>query len=518
VRRLVGTLVVLALVVAALGAAIVAYDAGRGAGRSSSPLDAPSTTPEPSATVPPEPGLTRFYDQHLDWQQCRDQFACARLTVPLDYRHPGGRTIELAVLKRPASDPGHRLGSLVVNPGGPGASGIDYAAAAEQAFRRPLLDAYDIVGFDPRGVGASTAVDCLSDARLDGYLAADPTPDTPAEERAFLAQEQAIGRGCLDHSGRLAAHVTTIEAARDMDVLRAALGESTLDYLGASYGTELGATYAELFPHRVGRMVLDGAVDLRLSGRQLALQQARGFETALRAYVQNCVDETDSCFLGSSVEAGLQRIQQFLAQVDRQPLPTSSNRRLTIGNAFYGVVLPLYDRDYWYLLSAGLKQGFAGDGTMLLQLADAYASRGPSGYVGNTVEANYAISCLDDPASVPAADVAAQEPAFEKASPTFGDVFAWGLTSCSGLRVRSGEKPLHVDGAGAPPIVVVGTTRDPATPLAWAEDLADQLDSGVLVTRDGDGHTGYNTGNSCVDTAVEGYLLRGDVPRDGLAC
>ncbi|HYQ33764.1 MAG TPA: alpha/beta hydrolase, partial [Lapillicoccus sp.] len=231
-----------------------------------------------------------------------------------------------------------------------------------------------------------------------------------------------------------------------------------------------------------------------------------------------CVDQTDSCFLGGSVEAGLARIRAFLAQVDRQPLPTGSGRRLTVGNAFYGVVLPLYDRNYWYLLSAGLKQGFAGEGTLLLQLADAYASRGPDGYVGNTVEANYAISCLDDPTSIPVEDVPAQEPAFEKASPTFGDVFAWGLTTCSGLRVHPTEKPLRVDGAGAPPIVVVGTTRDPATPLAWAKDLADQLDSGVLVKRDGDGHTGYRSGNKCVDSTVESYLVQGKVPTAEVDC
>ncbi len=517
-RRLLGALVALLLVGGVVSAAVVAYDAGRGDGRPSDPVSAPSATPEPGATRPPAPGLARFYRQRLDWATCRKQFQCAQLTVPLDYRHPGGATIRLALLKVPAADPAHRIGSLVVNPGGPGAPGTDYAAQAAQVFLPPLLRSFDVVGFDPRGTGASDPVDCLSDQELDGYIAADPTPDTPAERAAYLGWEQKMGSGCVQRSGALAAHVSTAEAARDMDVLRAALGESTLTYFGASYGTKLGATYAELFPHQVGRMVLDGAVDLSISSRQLSLQQAKGFETALRAYVRNCVDETDSCFLGGSVDEGVQRIQDFLAQVDAKPLPTGLGRPLTVGNAVYGIVAPLYNRDYWYVLSAALKQGFTGDGSTLLQLSDLYTSRGASGYTDNSTEANYAINCLDDPWSIPASKVPEEEPAFEKASPTFGDDFAWSLTACRGQQARSAEKPLTIDGAGAPPIVVIGTTRDPATPLSWAKDLAAQLDSGVLVTRDGDGHTGYNAGNGCVDDAVHAYLVDGTVPRDGLAC
>lgn len=478
----------------------------------------PTTTPRPGATGPPRPALARYYGQRLQWARCQDSFYCATLTVPLDYRHPGGATLDLALLKAPAEDPGHRIGSLVVNPGGPGEPGTTYAAQAQRAFGAPLRDHFDIVGFDPRGTGGSDPVDCLSDHQVDAYVSGDPDPDTQAEERAYEHQVTAFGKGCVERSGALASHISTIEAARDMDVLRAALGESRLTYFGASYGTKLGATYADLFPHQAGRLVLDGAMDLSIGTREQDLEQAAGFETALRSYVRNCVDETDSCFLGSTVDQGVGRIKQFLDGVDAVPLATSSDRRLEVGNAFYGIALPLYDRDLWLVLSQALKSGFAGDGSILLKLSDLYSGRGDDGYTNNSAEATNAIDCLDDPWAIPASRVAANLPAFERASPTFGRVFAWGLTTCGGTVARTTEKPRHVRAAGAPPIVVIGTTRDPATPFKWAEALARQLQSGVLIRRDGDGHTGYNAGNDCVDRAVEGYLIDGKVPEDGLSC
>ena len=512
-------IVVVALLVGAGGvAALVALGSTGGSG-SRAPAEAVSTTPAAGATRPPRPGLARFYSQRLDWAPCQDEFLCAKLTVPLDYRRPGGDTLDLALLRAPAQDPDRRIGSLVVNPGGPGVPGTSYAAAADQAFRTPLRDRFDIVGPDLRGTGASDPVDCLSDRELDDYLGDDPDPDTAAEKLEYRRWLTAFGRGCVERSGALASHVSTVEAARDLDVLRAALGESKLFYFGASYGTELGATYAELFPDRAGRLVLDGAVDLSVGFREMAIEQAAGFETALRSYVQNCVDSTDSCFLGDSVDAGVARIGRFIDEVDAQPLPTSTDRELRVGNAFYGIALPLYSRDFWTILSQALRTGFAGDGTTLLRLSDAYASRAEGGgYTDNRMEAIYDVNCLDDPSAIPPSKVGAEFPAFEQASPTFGRVFAWGLTGCFGFEGRAAETLGEVRAAGAPPIVVVGTTRDPATPMKWAEALADQLESGVLVRRDGDGHTGYNSGNDCVDEAVESYLISGDVPTDGLTC
>ena len=517
-KRAVALLLVIALVLTGVGIAALSV-IGRG-DTPADPRSVPTTTPQPGAQDAPKPALARFYTQQLSWEWCRDGQLCSTLVVPLDYRRPRGETIELAVLKVPAAHPGSRLGSLVVDPGGPGAPATDYAEGAATpgaVFRAPVLDAYDIVGMDPRGTGASTPVDCLSDDELDAYIAQDPDPDTAAEVDTLTGFVDEIGRGCAERSGDLAAHVTTIEAARDMDVLRSALGESTLAYYGASYGTELGATYADLFPDRAGRLVLDGAVDVSLTSREQALQQAAGFETALRAYVQDCVDEGD-CVLGDSLEAGLDRIRQLLDDIDAQPLPTDGDRELEVGNAFYGVVFPLYSKDFWPALTAGLEQAIDGDGTLLLRFSDLYSSRGADGYTDNSSEAFYAISCLDDPWSIPASEVPANLADFEQASPTFGDTFAWGLTSCGGMQVRSTEPARDIKAAGAPPIVVIGTTRDPATPYAWAQSLADQLESGVLVSRDGDGHTGYTQGNDCVDNAVDDFFLEGTVPEDGLSC
>ena len=251
-----------------------------------------------------------------------------------------------------------------------------------------------------------------------------------------------------------------------------------------------------------------------------ASSRRAGFETALRAYVANCVETVDSCFLGDSVEEGLERITAFLDDVDASPLPTvhgpGADRRATPST---GSSLPLYAREYWFAAQRGAPVRLR-----RRRVARCWPSPTPTpravrdGYTDNSSEAFPAISCLDDPYSVPPARVPTELPAFESASPTFGDVFAWGMVGCRGQVAESTEEPLTIDGSGAPPILVVGTTRDPATPYEWAEALADQLESGVLVTRDGDGHTGYFQGNECVDRVVEAFWLRDEVPEDGLSC
>jgi pimeloyl-ACP methyl ester carboxylesterase len=519
----VGVLVaVLVLAIAAAG--IVGW---RAASDDDSPNAEPtggsaSTAPAPSPTATDlqdgsDPTLGRFYDQSLRWRGCgRDK--CAVLTVPLDYDKPDGKTIDLAVLKVPALDSKGKVGALVVNPGGPGGSGVSYAAAGSLQFGTPLSRAFDIVGFDPRGVGQSDPLECIDTQQLDALVAFDPDPDTRAERNRMDQLIRGFGQGCLDHSGALTRHMSTQEAARDMDILRAALGERRLDYLGASYGTFLGATYADLFPEHVGRFVLDGAIDPALTNEQLSLAQAHGFETALRAYVKDCVDR-GGCFLGRTVADGIARIQAFLAQVERQPLPTGSSRELTEGLAMLGIWMPLYVKDYWGQLSTGLKQAMNDRrGSVLLSLADLYTSRGPSGFTDNSMEALYAVNCLDHDDYIPTAQVPAHFAQFEKASPTFGRAFAFGLSTCSQWPVKSGEHTVALHAAGAPPIVVIGTTRDPATPLAWARALASQLQSGRLITRDGDGHTAFQRGNSCVDDAVENFLIKGVAPKDGLEC
>lgn len=515
--RIVALVAVLALLLSGAVAALASLGGDDSPdGRSARPAALPPTPPPPGATDAPRPALQGFYDQQLSWAPCGDSADCATLTVPLDYRRPGGTTIDLALLRVPAGDPEARVGSLVVNPGGPGAPGTDYAASGQ--FGATLSDHFDIVGFDPRGTGDSAPVDCLSDEELDAYIAADPSPDDPAEVAGSVANTRRMLEGCTARSGEVAAHVSTVEAARDMDVLRAALGEPGMLYLGASYGTSLGATYAELFPTKVGRLVLDGAIDPTLSGRDFDVAQAQGFERALRSYVTDCVDGGD-CYLGDTVEAGLDRISSFLDDVDGDPLPTADGRELTEGLAFLGLITPLYQRDYWSLLDQGLERALDGDGSILARLADAYVSRDTDGtYLDNSAEALAAINCLDDPSTTPVEDVPAGLPDFEAVSPTLAREFVWSIVGCVGMPVRAAEEAPVIRAEGAAPIVVVGTTRDPATPYEWAVALADQLESGVLVTRDGDGHTGFNSGNACVDEAVEDYLVDGTVPEDGLSC
>ncbi|MCW2806221.1 MAG: alpha/beta hydrolase [Marmoricola sp.] len=473
----------------------------------------PSTTAQ-APSYPPQ--LARYYGQHLDWNSCGAN-QCSRLKVPLDYAKPDGATIELAVLRAPATRRTQRVGQLVVNPGGPGGSGVDYASSGSSAFGEVLTRYFDIVGFDPRGVGKSTSLKCADTAQLDQFLSADPDPDNAAETSRLDRLTRQFGQGCLRRSGDLTRHVSTVEAAKDMDILRAALGEPRLDYLGASYGTFLGTTYADLFPTHVRRMVLDGAVDPALSSEQLSLGQARGFETALRAYLQDCVDK-GACVLGDSVDAGARRISQFLDQVDAQPLPTSSGRKLTEGLAQYGIIAPLYVKSYWPLLTSALERALRGNGDQLLMLSDSYTMRGFDRYTSNSTEILYAVNCLDHDDYVPISQVPSRFAEFDKASPTFGRIFAYGLSTCASWPVRSGHRTTALAARGAPPIVVVGTTRDPATPYQQSVSLARELQSGVLVSRDGDGHTGFMQGNRCVDGAIESYLVGGKVPKDGLSC
>ncbi|MBS45388.1 MAG: peptidase S33 family protein [Nocardioides sp.] len=519
-------LVVAAVLVLGIGGGSLTAVLTSGGDDVASPAD-PATSTGPSApatpadpgqgdTAPVPAGLEAFYGQQLEWTDCGDS-ECSELTVPVDYGQPDGDTVDLHLERVPARDQGARVGSLVVNPGGPGAPGSTMTDSADYFFGDALLDRLDVVAFDPRGTGESDPVDCLSDEELDAFLAADPSPDDPGEVEELTAMQEGFFDGCVERSDGLVGHVSTVESARDMDVLRSALDEPTLRYLGFSYGTTLGSTYAQLFPGNVGPFVLDGATDPTLGFEQDALSQAAGFQTALDAYVDDCL--TGDCFLGDSREEALTTIEDLLDDIDDSPLPTSSGRDLQIGNAFYGIVYPLYSRDSWTYLDQGLEEALAGSGDTLLLLADLYASRNPDGsYADNSLEAFIAISCLDDPSVVDPAEVPAEVPAFEDASQTFGETFAWGLVGCYGIDVEASEPTPTITAEGAAPIIVIGTTRDPATPYEEAVALAAQLDSGVLVTRDGDGHTGYNKGNACVDDAVETYLLGGDAPGSDLDC
>lgn len=501
----------LAVVASGCGVATRAQDAD-GPG---SALD-PSTGPTRGAAGPIPAGLEEFYQQTVDWERCGSGSQCATITVPLDYSDPTGETIELRARKVPARDRAGRIGTLFINPGGPGGSGVDYAAAAGFVLGAPLLRKFDVIGWDPRGVGQSTPVRCLDTAQMDAFIAADGSPDDEAEVNTLDKVSKELADGCEQRSGVLLPHVSTKDAARDLDVLRGIVGDSELYYLGKSYGTYLGATYAELFPKNVGRLVLDGAVDPAESSDKVNMAQAKGFDTALDAFAEDCAQR--SCGLGSSKAEVLAKVDKVLNETDANPLSGDGRRSVTQGVAVLGVIYPLYVKDYWPRLEQAVADAVNGDGARLLALADEYTGREPGGYKDNSGEVIYAVNCLDHPDITSVADAKSKEAAFKAASPRFGSYLLWGSLPCANWPVKPQNTQHAIKAAGAKPIVVVGTTRDPATPYAWAVALAGQLDSGVLITRDGDGHTGYHEGNECVDDAVETYFLKGTPPTADLKC
>ena len=475
----------------------------------------PVADPKPVKQVAPK-GLAKFYDQKLSYTDCGSS-RCTWVKVPVDYAKPAGETLRLKVKVRPADGKSPR-GMLFINPGGPGGSGVDFLNSFAGQASRDLREAYGIVGFDPRGVGSSTPLKCLSDKGIDTLANSDPDPDNSGEIAEFRKLTVSLGDACKANSGDLASHVSTLEAAKDMDVLRAVLGQKKLDYYGASYGTQLGATYATEFPKNVGRMVLDGAVDSSLSDEDQALGQAEGFQRALTAYIANCV-KSSSCPLGNDAKVAETKLSDFLQALDQKPMKSSDGRVLTESGAFYGIAITLYDRGYWDVLTQELTKAFKGDPSVMLALFDAYTTRQKDGSYGdNSFESIAAVRCLDstDPSSQ--AKVEKSIPRFEKISPAFGRSMAWGALSCSDWPLKSDNKQVPISAEGAPPIVVVGTTRDPATPYEWAQSLAKQLATGVLVTREGDGHTGFHVGNSCIDDLVDTYFVKGDVPKDGVTC
>jgi len=496
----------------------------QGAKQEPQPYATRTASPSPSVTVPTidpatDPTLAPYYTQQLRWSGCGGDFQCATLEVPLDYDRPGIDTIEVSVIRLPATDRARRIGSLVVNPGGPGGSGLDHVRNARAAFTRAVLQRYDIVGFDPRGTGRSTPIDCLSDRETDRFLSIDGSPDSAAERAAFDQQAKFLPEQCEKRSGAMLPHIGTSDVARDVDVLRGVVGDERLYYLGRSYGTFIGATYAELFPRRVGRLVLDGAEDPRVPGDQMVLAQARGFEMALDGFVADCVGRS-SCPLGRDRAGGKRVVGDLLARIDRRPLPGIGGRELTEALAVLGVAVTMYDEVRgWPALRLALRSALDGDGSALMWLSDEYTMRGPDGhYENNSNEVIYAVNCLDHPDDRTPAEIVQSLPSFRKVSPTFGDYLAWGSLPCTYWPVQATAKPHAITAPGAPPILVVGTTRDPATPYAWAQGLAAQLQSGVLLTYVGDGHTAYARGNRCIDRAVEAYLISGRPPADGKRC
>jgi len=506
------------LAAALLGAvtALAACSSQEDSGEPSRPAQEQGQPPRAQPSPPPTQ-LARFYTQRPDWKDCGGGFQCATLTVPLDYAAPTDGDISLALVRRPASDQKKRIGSLLVNPGGPGASGVQFARAADRIVTKAVRSRFDIVGFDPRGVADSTPVRCQTDAETDRFLAVDGSPDDAAEERTALEVAREFAQNCKRRAGRLLPHVSTANAARDMDVMRAALGDESLHYLGKSYGTLLGATYAGLFPSRVGRLVLDGALDPAASNAEINREQTKGFELALTSFVDDCL-ERRGCPLPAPREAALRAVGDLLERADREPLRGDGQRPVTQALAVLGVAAALYQQENWTVLRQALTEAGRGDGRTLLLLADFYTDREAGRFVSNSNDVIYAVNCLDRSGETDIASIKREAVELQKLSPRFGAYLAWSSLPCRDWPVQAAGRAQRITAEGAAPIVVVGTSRDPATPLVWARALADQLSSGVLLEWDGDGHTAYRRGSECVDDAVDRYLLEGKPPTDGQRC
>jgi pimeloyl-ACP methyl ester carboxylesterase len=489
--------------------------------------------------------LAGYYAQKLHWRTCDQGFQCARLLVPFDYARPAWRRFSLPVIRLPATDPAHRIGSLVINPGGPGGSGVSYALDARSVVAAAVRARFDVVGFDPRGVGGSEpAVHCLTGPQLDRYFETDDAPADPAQLATFVSESKLFASGCERDSGPLLPYVGTRSAARDMDVLRAALGDRKLTYLGKSYGTYLGTWYAQLFPAHVRALVLDGALDPDASGLSMNVVQSEGFEVALRSFVTDCLTRAN-CPLGqggtgsaastsrslsasaasaasasaSAVSAGIARVQALITKATAHPLRNDLGDGQTANGALLlsGIAAALYSKGYWPTLRSALQEAFGGDGTVLVELGNALYERSPAGTYSNLADANLAVDCVDRswPRGLAAWSSAAAAAA--EAAPQFGAAIMWGSLPCAYWPVQPAAQPA-IQARGAPPILVVGNKRDPATPYQWAEALAGDLAPGVLLGWNGDGHTAYMMGSSCIDSIVNRYLLTLAVPRSGTLC
>ncbi|WP_031479339.1 alpha/beta fold hydrolase [Streptomyces bicolor] len=483
-------------------------------GRTSGP-SSPAASTDSAATPLP----TSLTSQKLDWGRCKatgdspapgDEWQCATLKTPLDWAEPDGRTIDLALIRTKATGD-DRIGSLLFNFGGPGSSGVStlpwYASTASE-----LRERYDLVSWDPRGVSSSEGVRCRSDKEIEASESVDITPDTPAEETAYFRDAAAFGQGCQKSAGRLMAHVSTTDTARDMDLMRQVLGDSKTHYFGISYGTELGGVYAHLFPKNVGRLILDAVADPSADSKGHVENQARGFQRALDNYLEST---------GQNAGEGSQKIVNMLKRIDANPLPTSSGRKLTETLALIGLLNPLYSEASWPTLTSALEAAEEGDGSELLALADDYNDRDTSGHYATGAHSQRVISCLDDKQRPTVAETKKLLPRFEKVSPVFGPMLGWDTSGwCHDWPVAGQYDTPEVSAPGSAPILLVGNTGDPATPYEGTRRMADELGKGVgvVLTWKGEGHSAYGKGSDCVDSTVNAYLLEGAVPKDGKVC
>ena len=476
------------------------------------------TTPEPVAPVasPAPAGFESFYNQSVEFESCGEQLFCADIQVPLNWDDGQSEAITIATVYR-AADKKDPSGFILFNPGGPGSSGYDWVKESSAFLgTKKLRENFNLLGFDPRGVGRSSAVRCLTDSEYDEFLYGVTGFELGSDEDIAAARSaiKDFSGKCLENTGDLLGHVDTVSAAKDMDLIRAVLGEEKLNFLGYSYGSFLGTTFATLFPDRVGRFVLDGAIDPTVSDEQQTLIQIEAFEKSLRAFLEECEQFRDCPFTGS-VEGDLKTIKQFFLSLEKTPLPTDSGRELTVWAAVTGLIMPLYSESYWSFLATAFDQALNNrSGDLFLVLADQYNDRNEDGKYGtNLIAANYAINCLDARSSTNIFNMRRQNAALLEAAPTLGRYWQFGALRCENWPFDVKEPPVSYSADGAPTILVIGTTGDPATPYSQAQALAGKiLSDAFLLTYNGEGHTIYGQQVACVDNPVDNFFLTGELP------
>jgi pimeloyl-ACP methyl ester carboxylesterase len=476
-----------------------------------------SSSSSTDTTVPSLDNTTEFVVNPIVWTACdgstNSEVECGNIEVPFDYADPEQGSFVLYVKKHNAASPADRIGSMMVNPGGPGFGGSSLADDAEYYFSQDLIDRFDIIAWDPRGTGESTpAVNCVD--TFDEYFGLDSPPETPEEKQALIDASQAFNDKCAENSGTILPFISTKASAQDINSLRLALGEEKVSFFGFSYGSELGTTWATMFPESVRAIVVDGAVDPNASSIQEGMAQAKGFEGQLATFLKQCSERTTCEFHNNGdAEAAFDKL---VLDIDAKPLEVSKDRTLvTQGVLFTAVAQAMYSDYYWPQLSEALSAAQGGDGQGILQLYDDYYQRKDDGTYGNELEAFLAISCLDDPGATSTEEVDSHIEDFIAAAPRLGGNFAYGY-SCALWPVKQAAK-VTITGKGAGPIVVVGTTGDAATPLSSTRKMAQGLEQGILIVVDANQHTGYGA-NSCVVKAVDEYLIKLTVPANETTC
>lgn len=478
--------------------------------------DSSAVGPAPDEPDPSAPGT-------VAWDGCRDELLtmaaleCGTLEVPIDPADPDGGTVELALARQPSTGaPSERIGSLVLNPGGPGGSGLEFLANTAGAFPEELTDRFDLVSFDPRGVGASDPVRCLDDEQKDAQLEGDLSPDTPEERARAQADVEEFRTGCEERNPDLVEHMSTADVAADLDAIRAAVGDDQLTYMGFSYGTSIGATYATLFPGNVRALVLDGSVSPEPDREAKALVQAAGFEKVFANFVAACNAEPD-CALAPDAAAAVESARASLETDPVEVTDATGTRTLGPDQFVFGLATALYDESTWSATAQAVADLRDGGAETLLSLVDRQTGRQPDGTYDNATDARTMVNCADANERPSTEEALAAEQRIVAAAPIFGPLTGTGLDSCTDWPEAANPTP-RPTGTGAGPILVVGTLGDPATPYEWAQQMAAALEGGALLTYEGDGHTAFFTGGACVQDAVVTYLVDLTLPPDGTSC